>query len=70
MLQQPFFGLFLYALIITLQGFKLLAETLGFLAVLAFGTVSIVFRIGTGLSGDLLIREKPMNYECALTVMF
>jgi uncharacterized membrane protein YeiH len=51
-------GSFVYALMITQQASPLLAQALGFLTVLALRTASIVFGIGTGLSGELLSREK------------
>jgi hypothetical protein len=51
-------GSFVYAMMITQQASPLLAQALGFLTVLALRTASIVFGIGTGLSGELLDREK------------
>jgi uncharacterized membrane protein YeiH len=51
-------GSFVYGLMITQQASPLLAQALGFLTVIALRTASIVFGIGTGLSGKLLSREK------------
>jgi uncharacterized membrane protein YeiH len=52
-------GSFVYALMINQQASPLLAQALGFLTVLALRTASIVYGIGTGTSGELLIRKNP-----------
>lgn len=54
-------GSLVYALIVTLHGPGLLAQALGLLTVLALRTASIVFGIGTGLSGHLLRWENPKS---------
>jgi len=54
-------GSFVYALMITQQASPLLAQTLGFLTVLALRAASIVYGIGTGTSGELLIRKNPKS---------
>ena len=54
-------GSFVYALMITQQASPLLAQTLGFLTVLALRAASIVYGIGTGTSGELLSRKNPKS---------
>lgn len=54
-------GSFVYALMITQQMNPLLAQATGFITVLALRSASILYGVGTGLSGELLSRQSPKS---------